>query len=143
MWQKISGFSDYLINEKGCIFRVSTKKIFEDASVVSLKADSGLWKNRSVAKLISDVFDIYDGGIVAEPIKPGETEKTFSSIKEAAEWLIATKQAITAGKLAAYQTVRTNIKRGISQPKLYPYVYGYSWRINERSDQIGFQGNSK
>lgn len=135
MWQRLSGFSDYMINEKGCIFRVSTKDLIEGKRVVSLKNDTGLWKNRAVSKLVSNVFDVYEGGIIAIPIKPGESKKLFSNIKEAAEWLIATKQAITAGKLAAYQTVRTNIKHGISQPELYPYVYGYTWKICERSEQ--------
>ena len=71
--------------------------------------------------------------IIAKPIRPCEPPMVFSSIKEAAKWLIKTKQAITAGRLAAYQTVRTNISRGISQPDLYPYVYGYAWKKIERS----------
>ena len=63
-----------------------------------------------------------------------KTEYEFESIKEAAEWLLETKQAIVAGRLAAYQTVRTNINKSLVQPDLYPHMYGYIWREIERSE---------
>ena len=65
---------------------------------------------------------------------PNKAEHEFKSIKEAAEWLIATNQATTGGRLAAYQTVRTNVNKSIVQPDIYPHMYGYSWREIERSE---------
>lgn len=127
MWQQISGFSDYLINEHGEIVRISTRTTLNDAAIVSMKSDSGRWCNRSRSKLLQTALGISKTSVVAESIKGGRVY-TFSSIKEAAEWLMRTQQAITAGRLAAYQTVRTNIMHGITQPKLYPFVYGYSWK---------------
>ena len=130
MWQTISGFSDYIINEHGCIYRRSTHLVVDNKPVVSLKADSGEWRNKSVKKLVYDTFERYIGGIVAENMNE---KYHFKNIKEAAQWLIESKRALVMGNLAAYNTVRTNIKHGITQPGLYPLMYGYSWKVeNER-----------
>lgn len=132
MWQKIDGFSDYLISDKGLIYRISTKQL-QDKAVVSLKNDTGLWLNKSTKKLKRDIFGSCDKLLIATPVIAGEQEMVFTDIAEAAIWLIQSKRAITAGRLAAFKTICTNIKHGIKQPELYPYIYGYSWRIEERS----------
>ena len=129
MWHKISGFSDYLINENGCIFRKSTGKIYTDVHSIAMKNDDGKWTSMSISKLLIELFDVYGNRIVATPLNSFDSVQFFPSIKQAAVWLIENKKAITCGRIAAYQTVRTNIKHGIDQPELYPFVYGYSWKI--------------
>ena len=127
MWKTIKDFSDYVISDSGYVYRLSTGQLL-DTRVVSLKRDDGIWRNKTVNSLLKSTFNKKHLYISAYPINDTTDEIYFSSIKEAALWLINTKQAITAGKLAAYQTVRTNIRNGIKQPELYPYVYGYIWK---------------
>ena len=66
--------------------------------------------------------------IIAAPISKNEKYMLFNSLHDAATWLITNNKAITAGRLAAYQTVKTKIKQGINQPELYPFIYGFSWK---------------
>ncbi len=143
MWKVPSNFSEYLVSEDATIIRVSTGEvIIHDGKNASLKSDDGTWKNRSIKKLLAETFEHPAQLVVATSVIDTDIKKSFANIAEAAKWLVETKQAITSGRLAAYHTIRTNIKNGINQPELYPFIYGYAWKVEEGGQQDGFSMGS-
>jgi hypothetical protein len=129
MWRRIKGFPDYVMTDIGMFYKISTGKTFVATNgKVSLKDADGIWRNRSVKRLLSENFNT----LVATPIYTGEPV-AFYDLRTAIKWLLDTKQATYAGKLVRYETIRRNILWSIQQPENYPSAYGYRWEIVERS----------
>lgn len=72
-----------------------------------------------------------DKTIKATDLSTGQVQQ-FDTSGEAARMLVKLKRALSAGRVVTVNTAQQNIKKSLTQPALYPAMYGYKWEI-ERS----------